>query len=77
LVQREEKNCEWPSLSIQPEAEAVFRECLRENPRDQRALFGLMETLKAQKKMDSAQWVQHEFELSWKNPKISQQLEDL
>jgi len=36
-----------------------------------------METLKAQKKMDAAQWVQQEFEASWKNPKISLRLEDL
>lgn len=60
-----------------PEAEMVFRECLRQNPRDPRALFGLMEALKARKKMDAAQWVQHEFEASWKSPKISLHIEDL
>jgi tetratricopeptide (TPR) repeat protein len=59
------------------EAEVVFRECLRQNPRDPRALFGLMETLKAQKRMDAALWVQREFDASWKNPKISPRLEDL
>jgi len=59
------------------EAEAVFRQCLRQNPRDPRALFGLMETLKAQKKMDAAQWVQHEFDASWKNPELQLHLEDL
>jgi tetratricopeptide (TPR) repeat protein len=59
------------------EAEVVFRECLGQNPRDPRALFGLMETLKAQKRMDAALWVQHEFEASWRNPKVSLRLEDL
>jgi len=60
-----------------PEAEAVFRECLRQNPRDPRALFGLMETLKAQNRMDAALWVQHEFDASWQSSKISLRLEDL
>lgn len=59
------------------EAEGVFRECLRDNPRDARALFGLMETLKAEKKMDAAEWVRFEFESSWKNPALQLHLEDL
>jgi tetratricopeptide (TPR) repeat protein len=74
---RESLGAELLRAGNAPEAEAVFRECLRQNPRDPRALFGLMETLKAQKKMDAAQWVQHEFEASWKGPKISLHLEDL
>jgi tetratricopeptide (TPR) repeat protein len=58
------------------EAETVFRECLSRNPRDPRALFGLMESLKAEKKMDAAQWVRREFENSWKNPQLQLVLKD-
>ena len=59
------------------EAEGVFRECLRRNPRDPRALFGLMQALKAEQKLDSAEWVQHEFESSWSNPSLQLHVEDL
>lgn len=58
------------------EAETVFRECLSRNPRDPRALFGLVETLKAEKKMDAAGWVRNEFENSWKNPELKLDLRD-
>jgi tetratricopeptide (TPR) repeat protein len=57
------------------DAETVFRECLSRNPRDPRALFGLVETLKAEKKMDAAESVQHEFRSSWKNPDLQPHLE--
>ena len=60
-----------------PDAEAVFRQCLRQNPRDPRALFGLMEALKAQNKKDAAIWVQHEFDASWKNSRLQLRLQDL
>ena len=59
------------------EAEGVFRECLRRNPRDPRALFGLMQALKAEQKLDSAEWVQHECESSWSNPSLQLHVEDL
>ena len=59
-----------------PEAEAVFRECLRRNPRDPRALFGLTESLKLEKKMDAFGWVQREFQSSWKNQDLQLRLED-
>lgn len=42
-------------------AERVFREDLRENPRNARSLFDLMESLKAQNKHDDARWVEVEF----------------
>jgi len=58
------------------EAEGVFRESLRRNPRDPRALFGLMESLKAEKKLDAADSVRREFESSWKNPSLQLRLED-
>lgn len=49
------------------EAEKVFREDLERNPRSGRSLFGLMESLKAQKKTDDAQWVKTQFDEAWKN----------
>jgi len=58
------------------EAEGVLRECLRQNPRDPRALFGLMECLKAEKKMSAAESLRIEFESSWKNPALQLHLED-
>ncbi len=58
------------------EAEAVFRETLRRNPRDPRALFGLMESLKGGKKLEAADSVHREFESSWKNPSLPLHLED-
>jgi len=59
------------------EAEAVFRECLRRNPRDPRALFGLTQALKAERKLDAAKWVQHEFDSSWRNPSLQLHIGDL
>jgi len=59
------------------EAEGAFRECLRRNPRDPRALFGLMQALKAEQKLDAADWVQHEFDSSWRNPSLQLHIEDL
>jgi hypothetical protein len=47
-------------------AEAVFRQGLRDAPRDGRMLFGLMEALKAQKKTVAAEAVQREFETAWR-----------
>jgi len=58
------------------EAEGVFRESLQRNPRDPRALFGLIESLKAEKKLDAADSVRREFENSWKNPALRLHLED-
>ena len=48
------------------EAEAVFREDLKRNARNGRSLFGLMESLKAQKKTTDAEWVRKQFEEAWK-----------
>jgi tetratricopeptide (TPR) repeat protein len=49
------------------QAESVFREGLRRRPRNGRMLFGLMKSLEAQQKMDSAAMVQKEFETAWKS----------
>jgi len=47
-------------------AEEVFREGLRRSPHNGRMLFGLLESLKAQRKSDAAAWVQREFDAAWK-----------
>ncbi|HTL30843.1 MAG TPA: tetratricopeptide repeat protein [Tepidisphaeraceae bacterium] len=49
------------------EAEKVFREELEKNPRSGRALYGLIESLKAQKKDYAATLVQEELNRAWKN----------
>lgn len=49
------------------EAEEVFREDLRRNPRNPRSLFGLKESLAAQRLDNDTTWVQREFEKAWKN----------
>lgn len=47
------------------EAEAVFRQELELNPRNGRALFGLLQALKQQNKDAAVEWVQREFESNW------------
>ncbi len=49
------------------EAEQVFREDLKKNPRNPRSLFGLMHSLKAQQKEADAAWVEKQFNAGWKN----------
>jgi tetratricopeptide (TPR) repeat protein len=56
-------------------AEKVFREDLKENPRNARSLFGLMESLKAQGKRDAATFVEVEFKAAWKNAEVQLKLE--
>jgi tetratricopeptide (TPR) repeat protein len=48
-------------------AEKVFRADLERNKHSGRSLFGLMESLKAQKKTKAAAIAQREFESAWKN----------
>ena len=60
------------------EAEKVFRVDLDKNPRSGCSLFGLLKSLKAQRKNYDAQLVQKEFEFAWKNADIQlKQVEDL
>jgi tetratricopeptide (TPR) repeat protein len=49
------------------DAEQVFREDLKRNPRNPRSLFGLMHSLQAQQKEADAAWVQKQFDSAWKN----------
>ena len=58
-------------------AEKVFREDLEVNPRNGRALFGLLESLKAQGKHDAVRWVETEFKTAWKNAEVQLKIENL
>jgi tetratricopeptide (TPR) repeat protein len=60
-----------------PGAEAIFREGLRRSPNNGRMLFGLLESLKAQRKADAAEWVRREFETAWKGADVELRLGDL
>jgi tetratricopeptide (TPR) repeat protein len=59
------------------EAEKVFREDLARNPRNPRSLYGLWESLKAQKKTADAVWVRRAFQEAWKNSDTEVRMEDL
>lgn len=48
------------------EAEQVFREDLRRNPRNPRSLFGLCQALRAQQKAYQADLVRQSFDAAWK-----------
>lgn len=58
------------------DAEAVFRKDLELNPRNGRSLFGLLETLKAQGKQASAEWVKTEFHEAWRYAPAGLRLSD-
>lgn len=58
-------------------AEKVFRDDLKENPRNARSLFGLMKSLEAQGKRDAAIRVEAEFKAAWKNAEIQLKVENL
>lgn len=59
------------------EAEQVFRADLQRNKRNGRSLFGLMESLKAEKKDNAAALVQREFAGAWKNADVKLMRESL
>ncbi len=59
------------------DAEKVFRAELEKHRRNGRALFGLLESLKAQGKKQAAEFVQREFEAAWKNADTKLRIEDL
>ena len=58
-------------------AENVFREGLRRSPNNGRMLYGLLESLKAQRKSDAIAWVQREFEAAWKGADVELRIVDL
>jgi len=59
------------------EAEKVFREDLRHNPRNGRSLFGLVESLKAQNKDEAAGLVEMEFRPAWQNADVELNIDEL
>jgi len=59
------------------EAEQVFRADLQRNKRNGRSLFGLVESLKAQKKIYAATLVQQEFDGAWKSADTKLSVADL
>ena len=59
------------------DAEQVFREDLRRNPRNPRSLFGLMHSLKAQQKDADSAWVESQFKATWKSADTELRLSDL
>ena len=59
------------------EAEKVFREGVKRSPRNGRMLFGLMESLKSQRKTEAAEQVKREFDANWAKSDIKLRLEDL
>jgi hypothetical protein len=58
-------------------AEEVFREGLRRSPHNGRMLFGLSESLKAQKKTEAAAWVEREFQAAWNGADLKLKLQDM
>jgi len=59
------------------EAEKVFREDLGIHPRNPRSLYGLTQSLEAQKKDADAAWTRAQFETAWKDADTKMRLEDL
>jgi tetratricopeptide (TPR) repeat protein len=59
------------------EAEQVFRDDLKRNPRNPRSLFGLRESLAAQHADTDAAWVDRQFRAAWKNADVELRLGDL
>jgi tetratricopeptide (TPR) repeat protein len=60
-----------------PEAEAVFRVDLQQNPRNPRSLYGLMLALQAQGNASDAAWVEAQFNAAWKNADAKLSLETM
>ena len=59
------------------EAEAVFRAAIEKRPRDGRLLFGLWQSLLAQKRDSEAVLVEQQFHAAWKEATVKLRLEDL
>jgi tetratricopeptide (TPR) repeat protein len=59
------------------DAEQVFREGIRRSPRNGRMLFGLMESLRAQRKTADAELVKAEFEAAWSKADVKLTLAEM
>jgi hypothetical protein len=66
-----------PRIGTYAGAAELFRNDLDRNKRSGRSLFGLMESLKAQKKNSAAAAAQREFETAWKNADTKLTIADL
>lgn len=58
------------------QAEEAFRGCLLRKPRDGRALFGLMQSLKAQNKTDDLEQVARAYKAAWDGATLKLKIED-
>ncbi len=58
------------------EAETVFREGVKRSPKNGRMLFGLMESLRAQRKTEDAEFVKREFDAAWARADIKLAIEE-
>jgi Flp pilus assembly protein TadD len=58
-------------------AEEVFRDDLKQNPRNPRSLFGLAEALTQQKRDYDASWIKQQFEAAWQGADVTLKVEDL
>ncbi|HTK38964.1 MAG TPA: hypothetical protein VL325_10765, partial [Pyrinomonadaceae bacterium] len=58
-------------------AEKVFREDLLRNRKNGRSLFGLLQSLKAQKKTKEAVKIQRQFNDAWKNADVVLKVSEL
>jgi tetratricopeptide (TPR) repeat protein len=59
------------------DAEAVFRETIARHPRDGRLLFGLWQSLVAQRRNTEAALVEQQFQTAWKGATVKLRIEDL
>jgi tetratricopeptide (TPR) repeat protein len=59
------------------DAEAVFREALAKQPREGRLLFGLWQSLKAERRDSEAALVEQQFRAAWKDSTMNLRVEDL
>jgi tetratricopeptide (TPR) repeat protein len=59
------------------EAAAVFRTAMEKRPRDGRLLFGLWQSLLAQKRESEAVLVEHQFQTAWKDATVKLRIEDM
>ena len=59
------------------EAEEVFRAAVAKKPRDGRLLFGLWQSLVAQKRDGEAKLVERQFNAAWKDATVQLKIEDL
>jgi hypothetical protein len=59
------------------DAEKVFREGLRRSPRNAWMIFGLMESMRAQKKTEGMAELQHELDAAWGKADVKQALKGM